>query len=159
MSRRSKIVIGITLLLAILFGVVVFTLLSPTDAPPKYSLDYLRIVSSLYEIENRVEIQKGKVAIDSDVNGRKFIELSEDEKRGILEKSGGLVRQVNLGSDGTISVRATIAAKPESKGAQFVEVDLVFVPEKVGNGKFEWRCFGDPITSLPVSCRALNTKK
>lgn len=155
MSRNTRLVIGFLLLLALLVGVVVATISWPTNAPSKYALDYLKINNSILDIERRVEIKKMGTMIGKDVSGFAFKGLTQEEIKQIQDKSGGLVRRVDLRADGVIAVVAAMSPRRSFNETKTIEVHLLFVPKYVENGKFEWACFGTPIDALPRFCKGL----
>ena len=160
MKRGVRFAIAGGLVTTLLVGVVVLlTLWSPTDAPSQNSLDYLKIIRSLSGVERRVEAHMAETSIEKGAKIRTMGDLSGDEERQIKQNSGGLIRQVRLRDDGAIIVRATMAPKRSSNALEVVEVNFIFVPEKMHNRQTEWRCFGSPISTLPQSCSDLETLK
>ncbi len=156
MSRNTRIAIGFLLLITLLIGVVFITISWPTNAPSKHALDYLKINNSILDIERRVEMQKMGTVLGKDAGSFIFKELTQEEIKQVQDKSGGLVRQVALHPDGTITIVAAMAPRRPINETKTVEVNLFFVPKYVENGKFEWACFGTPIDALPGFCKGLD---
>jgi hypothetical protein len=147
MSRNLNLLGGAIALLAILLAAVFFvTLSSPTPAPLQESLDYLKVVRALSGVQSRVEAQKS-----SSDSPTLLPDISEAERRQILQQAGGLIRQVNLRPDGAIAVQAVNASVQQNDSTPSASVRLLLVPERVGE-KYDWHCFGEPVSALPTFC-------
>lgn len=147
-SRNLKLLAGTVVLLVILLAVVLLgTLSSPTPAPSKKSLDYLKVVRALSDTQSRVEAKKSNAVSAT----TPFPDLSEAERQQIVQQADGLIRQVNLRPEGAIAVQAVIASNRQNDSTQSASISLLLVPERVGE-KYEWRCFGEPVSALPTFC-------
>ena len=151
MSRNLKFLgIAVALLAVVLAGIVLITLSLPTPAPSKKSLDFLKVVQALSDTKSRVEAKKSNAASATTL----LPDLNEAERHQIVQQADGLIRQVNLRPEGAIAVQAVIASNSQNDSTQSVSISLLLVPERVGE-KYEWRCFGEPISALPSFCGSL----
>lgn len=149
MKRRLKILWVSVVLAVVLAGVVLAILFSPTPAPPQKSINFLKVVRALTDLQGRVETKK------SGADGAiPFPSLDESEVQKIVQQSEGLIRQVKLRSDGAIAVQANIASSQRNVEGKSSEVNVLLVPEKAEKGYY-WRCFGEPISYLPTFCEKL----